>query len=94
MTGKWLVNEKHHGTELNFPLNQVIYVAEWTMNLIRLSVVSLHPGGQHLERHCRLAPETSQTTSTRKSQKVNMTQINILCLLSDTVPADINLGSK
>ena len=25
MTGKPLVNEKHHGTELNFPPNQVIY---------------------------------------------------------------------
>ena len=84
MTGKSLVNEKHHGTELNFPLNQVICVAECTMNLKRLLVVSLHLGRQHLERHFRLAPETSQTSSTTKSQKVN-----IFCLLSDIVPANI-----
>ena len=59
------------------------------MNLKRLLVVSFHLGGQHLERHCRLAPETSETISTRKSQKVNMTQINIVCLLSDIIPANI-----
>ena len=65
------------------------------MNLKRLLGVSLHLGRQHLERHCRLAPETSQTSSTRKSQKVNMTQLNILCLLSDIVPANMNKpGSK
>ena len=65
------------------------------MNLKRLLVVSLHLGRQHLERHCRLAPETSQTSSTRTSHKVNMTQINILCLLSDIVPPNMNKpGSK
>ena len=65
------------------------------MNLKRLSVVSLHLGRQHLEKHCRLAPESIQTSSIRKSQKVNMTQINILCLLSDIVPVDMNKpGSK
>ena len=58
-------------------------------------MVSLHSGRQHVERHCRSAPETSQTSSTRKSRKVNMTQINILCLLSDIVPVDMNKpGSK
>ena len=60
------------------------------MNLKRLLVVSLHLGGQHLESNCRLAPETIQTSSTRKPQKVNMTQINILCLLSDIVSANMN----
>ena len=29
----------------------------------------------NLERHCRQAPETSQNSSTRKSQKVNMIRI-------------------
>ena len=65
------------------------------MNLKRLLVVSLHLGIQHLEKHSRLVPETIQTSSIRKSQKVNMTQINILCLLSDIVPVDMNKpGSK
>ena len=60
------------------------------MILKKLLVVSLHLGRQHLERHCRSAPETNQTSSTRKSQKVNITQIDILCLLSDIVPASMN----
>ena len=38
-------------------------------------MVSLHLGTQHLERHCRQAPETSQSSSTRKSQKINMIRI-------------------
>ena len=40
--------------------------------------------------------KTNQISSTRRSQKkVNMSQINILCLLSDIVPANMNKpGSK
>ena len=63
------------------------------MILKRLLRLSLHLGKQHLERHCRSAPETNQTSFTRKSQKVNMTQINIVCLLSDIVPASMNKPS-
>ena len=60
------------------------------MILKRLLVVSLHLGRQHLERHYRSALEANQTSSTRKSQKVNTTQINILCLLSANINLDQN----
>ena len=65
------------------------------MILKKLLVVSLNLGRQHLDRHCRSAPETNQTSSTGKSQKINITQMNILCLLCDIVPANMNKpGSK
>ena len=64
-------------------------------------MVSLHLGTQHLEKHCRQAPETSQSSSTRKSQKVNMIRIiaNNKQLLDETksnirfvLPGQVILG--